>query len=187
MFAMYLMTVIFAVSNFLGLRFWTHRKFGLQIAAAIASQMFALVAPVSAQCLDWAVGFAAPPGGSGLNGPIYAMTVFDEDGPGGNPPSLFVGGHFTSAGGVAVNNIARWNGMTWSDVAGGVTGGSAYVLALTVAKDPLDGKTVLYVGGGFTTAGAVGANNIARWNGTSWSALGSGTAGNGGWVRAIAR
>ncbi|HEU4419896.1 MAG TPA: hypothetical protein VFT55_13270, partial [Planctomycetota bacterium] len=27
----------------------------------------------------------------------------------------------------------------------------------------------------FTTAGGVGANNIARWDGTSWSALGSGT------------
>ena len=29
-------------------------------------------------------------------------------------------------------------------------------------------------GGGFTTAGGISATNIARWNGTSWSALGSG-------------
>ena len=32
----------------------------------------------------------------------------------------------------------------------------------------------LVAGGGFTTAGGVSANGIARWNGTSWSALGSG-------------
>jgi hypothetical protein len=32
----------------------------------------------------------------------------------------------------------------------------------------------VYAGGDFTTAGGVTANGIARWNGTSWSALGSG-------------
>jgi len=36
----------------------------------------------------------------------------------------------------------------------------------------------LVAGGDFTTAGGVSANRIARWNGTSWSALGSGM--NGG-------
>ena len=32
----------------------------------------------------------------------------------------------------------------------------------------------LYAGGGFTTAGGVAANRIAKWNGSAWSALGSG-------------
>jgi len=32
----------------------------------------------------------------------------------------------------------------------------------------------LYAGGSFTTAGGVSANRIAKWNGSSWSALGSG-------------
>jgi hypothetical protein len=32
----------------------------------------------------------------------------------------------------------------------------------------------LYAGGDFTTAAGVAATNIAQWNGTSWSALGSG-------------
>jgi hypothetical protein len=35
----------------------------------------------------------------------------------------------------------------------------------------------LVAGGDFTTAGGVAANSIARWNGSSWSALGSGTDG----------
>ena len=32
----------------------------------------------------------------------------------------------------------------------------------------------LYAGGDFTTAGGTAANYIAQWNGSSWSALGSG-------------
>lgn len=34
--------------------------------------------------------------------------------------------------------------------------------------------TDLYAGGTFTTAGGVTVNRIAKWNGTTWSALGSG-------------
>jgi hypothetical protein len=34
--------------------------------------------------------------------------------------------------------------------------------------------TDLYAGGYFTTAGGVTANRIAKWNGSAWSALGSG-------------
>ena len=34
--------------------------------------------------------------------------------------------------------------------------------------------TDLYAGGWFTTAGGVSANRIAKWNGTTWSSLGSG-------------
>ena len=41
----------------------------------------------------------------------------------------------------------------------------------------MDGNGNLYAGGGFTLAGGVNvnANHIARWEGSSWSALGSGT------------
>ena len=48
---------------------------------------------------NWASGFIAP----GLNGEVNAVVV----GPDG---SLYVGGNFTIAGGVAANNIARWDG-----------------------------------------------------------------------------
>ncbi len=37
----------------------------------------------------------------------------------------------------------------------------------------------LYVGGEFTIAGDVLANNIAKWDGTNWSPLGSGMQGGG--------
>jgi hypothetical protein len=44
----------------------------------------------------------------------------------------------------------------------------------------------LIAGGDFTSAGGVGASGIARWNGSSWSALGSGTGGSERTVKSLA-
>ena len=41
----------------------------------------------------------------------------------------------------------------------------------------IDSTDTLYAGGDFTTAGGVSANYIAKWDGESWSALGSGMGG----------
>src|SRR5262249_10506178 len=80
--------------------------------------------------------------------------------------ALFVGGKFSTAGGISSQGIARWDGANWSSI-GGVTGD---VRALAVSG------TSVYIGGAFDTAGGGSASNIARWdNGTNaWSALGSG-------------
>jgi hypothetical protein len=109
-------------------------------------------------------------GAAGLGGSARAMTVFDD----GNGPALYVGGSFSSAGFVLANSLARWNGSGWSDVGGGLTGGSfiAGVNALAVFDDGTG--RALYAGGSFTTAGTTPAKHIARWDGQTWSALGSG-------------
>ena len=77
-------------------------------------------------------------------------------------------GDFSTAGGVAVAGIAKWNGTAWSALGSGVNGN---VAALAVIGSDL------YVGGGFTTAGGVTANGLAKWNGTAWSAVGGGVTG----------
>jgi hypothetical protein len=51
-------------------------------------------------------------------------------------------------------------------------GASDPVHALTVFDDGTG--LALYAGGGFTRAGDVEANSIAKWNGIQWSALSSG-------------
>jgi hypothetical protein len=84
---------------------------------------------------------------------------------------LYAAGRFTTAGGVAANSIAKWNGTNWSALGSGITGDPRYVLALAVSGSDL------YVAGYFTTAGGVAANHIAKWNGSSWSLLGSGISG----------
>jgi hypothetical protein len=108
--------------------------------------------------------------GSGLAGQewqagVYALAVSGTD--------LYAGGVFTSAGGTAANYIAKWNGSAWSRLGSGMGGGggSPYVSALAVCG------TDLYAGGYFTTAGGTAASHIAKWNGSGWSALGSGTGG----------
>lgn len=104
-----------------------------------------------------------------INGTVQALTVYN-----GN---LIVGGSFSSAGGLAVLNIAQYDGSTWSDVGGGPDN---IVSALTVYNGDL------IVGGYFTTVEGVGANYIAKYNGTNgWQPLGSGTGGGQGQVMAL--
>lgn len=112
--------------------------------------------------------------GSGVNGPVNAIAV-DSSG------NVYVGGTFTIAGEIAVNNIAKWNGSSWEDLSGGITGSismgpKVYALAL-------DDSGNLYVGGDFKFAGAVPMQCTAIWNGSSWSAWGTGMNGA---VRTIA-
>jgi hypothetical protein len=71
-----------------------------------------------------------------LNGPVAALAVSRGD--------LYVGGYFTTAGGVSASNIARWNGSSWSALGSGV---DSTVTALVVFGPDL------YVAGGFSAAG----------------------------------
>ncbi len=110
---------------------------------------------------------------TGLNGTVFATAIWDD----GSGPALVVGGNFTHAGSTPLNHIARWNGERWVPLGSGGGGGvNDWVFSLAV----LDGA--LYAGGDFTSANvggsAVPANRIARWDGSQWSAVGSG-GGNG--------
>jgi hypothetical protein len=103
--------------------------------------------------------------GSGMGGggdTVYALAVSGSN--------LYAGGQFTTVGGSAANYIAKWNGSSWSALGSGMgpSGSSPFVSALAVSGSDL------YAGGRFTTAGGSAATNIARWNGSSWTALGSG-------------
>ena len=87
---------------------------------------------------------------------------------------LYVGGVFEVAGNLYTNSMAVWDGGNWSGLGGGVIDDdrsldpAGMVLAIAIS-----GNNV-YIGGNFDHAGNVDAKNIARWNGTSWSALGDG-------------
>ncbi len=89
---------------------------------------------------------------------------------------LYVGGGFTHAGGVATRCIARWDGSAWTTWGGAGTGGEAASNGLPfvekVDRDPISGE--VFICGHFSTVGGLSARKIARWNGTAWSALGTG-------------
>ena len=97
-----------------------------------------------------------------MPGTVYALAVA----PNGD---LVVGGQFGRAGTVPVNNIARWNGATWSALGGGSGGVNGLVLALAFLPNG-----DLVAAGQFATAGGVVVNNVARWNGATWAPLGNG-------------
>ncbi|TVQ31871.1 MAG: hypothetical protein EA376_07740 [Phycisphaeraceae bacterium] len=117
---------------------------------------------------------------TGVDGVVFDLAVFDDGS--GAGPALYAGGTFTTAGGVTVNHIARWDGESWSPLGGGVTG---WVFALAVFDDGSGAGPALYAGGEFTTAGGEIVNSIARWDGQSWSPVGGGVSGFSG-VSALA-
>lgn len=108
------------------------------------------------------------PLGAGLNGFASALCVIGSD--------LYVGGQFDTAGGEKANRIARWDGTRWSALGSGVSHivaseNGPYEDSQVIAM-ATDG-TNLYVGGRIGSAGGVQATNIAKWDGTNWTALGT--------------
>jgi hypothetical protein len=99
---------------------------------------------------------------NGVNDVVSVITVNGHD--------IYVGGSFTQAGDITANRIARWNGTTWSAFISGFNNngvnGTVYAIAVSLGK--------VYVGGNFSRAGGLLANNIAKWDGSGWSQLGNG-------------
>jgi trimeric autotransporter adhesin len=124
-------------------------------AGGLAANGFAkynLIGPVSSR---WSIpGSVAGAGG--------AVTSLTEAG-----GSIYLGGSFTSAGGVAASNVAKYTGGSaphWAGLGSGVTGNnnpSVYAMAQTA-----DG---LYLGGLLGVAGATKpSEGLALWTGTAF-------------------
>jgi hypothetical protein len=73
---------------------------------------------------------------------------------------LVAGGRFTTAGGVAANNVARWNGATWAPMASG----GIDVTAMTVHNGQI-------VATGITISATYTWHTVATWNGSGWQGL----------------
>ena len=100
---------------------------------------------------------------NGTNNTVYALTTFNSE--------LILAGDFTSAGNlVSVNRIARYRtDGTYAALGTGIDNNK--VLSLAVYQSQL------YAGGNFTSIGGVTVNNLARWNGSNWNTVLSGTNG----------
>ncbi len=84
---------------------------------------------------------------------------------------LYAGG--AAGGGTAL--ISAWNGRSWFALPA-LSGAADAVHLTTLASVSDDGVAppVLYASGEFTVAGGVAAAHLARWDGTSWAAIGDG-------------
>ncbi|MFI4854013.1 MAG: hypothetical protein ACIAQF_03410 [Phycisphaerales bacterium JB065] len=90
---------------------------------------------------------------------------------------LYFAGLFDRPGteGPLCNSIARWDGTEFHPLGSGLTGpiGTPSPATTMVYGDIGEGPS-LYVAGSFTVAGGIDAVGIARWDGSSWHALGEG-------------
>ena len=119
-----------------------------------------------------------------MNGPVYAVKVYKTACSCGVNccnfvTELIVGGKFTQAGNVAVQNIARWNSGTgtWDNLGGGFNGVVRAIEAVPRPGFGCDTSPDIYAGGDFTALiGGQQVKHIAKWNGanSTWSSLGTG-------------
>ncbi len=109
-------------------------------------------------------------GGAGI--PLIVLDIHSTDLGGG--PTLYAAGRFLTIGGTAALNIGAWDGAGWNALGLGLTrtSGIAQVFHMTTFDD--GNGPALYVGGSFNLAGGQPVANVAKWDGTSWSAVGDG-------------
>lgn len=119
------------------------------------------------------------PVGTGITTPgpsvaVYSLAVRGTE--------LFAGSEIGTAGGQPMPYLLRWDGTTWSPIAGtlDMPGRIVTIRALQVVGNSL------YVGGLFSRIDALPTLSIARWDGTAWFPLGTGVEGNDPYVNALA-
>ncbi|MGB3968291.1 MAG: hypothetical protein WBO45_16265 [Planctomycetota bacterium] len=154
-----------------------HRS-GLGVLAPLMTMIVGTCPGVPAQCAtQWLPGGGLP----NVNGNIRASTMWDRDGAGPVPPVLVVAGYFSIVGTMAANAIASYDPATGALAPLGAGLGPPGVGSVNALAVLSNGDLV--AGGSFPSAGGVSAQNVARWNGTNWSALGPGV---GSEVKALA-
>lgn len=104
-----------------------------------------------------------------VGGGVSAFSVGCVSVPGTD--NVYVCGSFTTAGGsVTVNQIAYWNGSTWSNLA------NATVFDSNVQAMAYDSKNSLLYATSYLSTNIT--NRISRWNGTSWTGIAEATVNN---------
>jgi len=107
---------------------------------------------------------------NGASGDVNAIVV-------GQDGKVYIGGVFATASGVAnTSRIAYYDPTDglFHPLGTGAAGGNVVWMAMGA-------NNVLYAAGSFTSMGGVAnTNNIAQWNGSAWSALGTGVTGGSG-------
>src|SRR5262249_16594784 len=117
---------------------------------------------------EWsALGTGLFPETTSYRGP-YALAVYDD----GSGPTLYAAGDTNPSGhGPLDRGVARWDDQTWTPVGSGVSNGSNQGRVLGMAVFNEGSGPALYITGGFSAAGGVPAQGLARWNGKAWSAV----------------
>lgn len=136
-------------------RVWPHHdSVPTRTGATMAALLVALSLPTLAQSPAWSVEYDK----SGVVGRIYTFTSC-----GGQ---LVAGGDFLQADGIDFGQVARFDGVGWKSLGGGVFGNEVRALA--------EFQGNLVAGGDFDLAGGNPVASVAGFDGTQWFSLGQG-------------
>lgn len=113
-----------------------------------------------AQCVP---GWSAMPG---VNGEVFALTVWDPDGAGSLTERLVAGGRFTQAGTTNVARIASWDGTIWRAIGSGFSSGVEVHALVNHGGE-------LIAAGWLGSGGSTTANKVSRWTGSVWTPMGN--------------
>jgi hypothetical protein len=106
---------------------------------------------------------------------LWGLTVWNS----GQGDNLYIAGNFQNIGGTSASYIARYDGKGFHALGSTPIAGNVPLIIFTSHVHDDGTGPALYVGGRFTSIDGVAASRIAKWNGTSWSALGTGVTGSG--------
>jgi hypothetical protein len=114
-----------------------------------------------------------------FSGSVYALTA-DSGG------TLYAAGGFSDLeNNTASDNVARFSGGVWSNLGSGA-GPCGCAVDDFVRSLASDGTNVYVGADSVDIAGIPQADHVARWNGTSWSAVGANAAGTNGYLPTVA-
>lgn len=80
----------------------------------------------------------------------------------GHNHALYVGGSFTSVGGISVSNLAKWDGTNWSSLGFSSPTRCDPIPCFSLNALAVNGKELFVAGP---------ANSLQKWNGTNWLRL----------------
>lgn len=130
--------------------------------ALVASGDFVSISRPSQSALQvqhiarWTPSTAWAAFGSGLTGSTVASVVQADLGAG---QRLYASGNISNAGATPLQNLAQWDGTSWSAVGGGLSGG----YAASMLPVGTGSNARLWLGGNFTSAGGKQSIAIGRW------------------------
>jgi hypothetical protein len=107
---------------------------------------------------------------------IWALRTWDD----GNGEALYIGGNFLDIGGnTGFDHIVKYDGANYTQLGGTIAGAGIPLGVFSFGVWDDGNGEALYMGGRFSSVDGVPANRIAKWDGKTWSALGTGLAGPG--------
>jgi hypothetical protein len=122
-------------------------------------------------------GSAWIPAGSGADNTVYCLAE--------TPIGLVAGGDFETIDGVPAKHIAVHDATGWRPLGAGIHSQDPHSPDESSVRCLAWHNGELYVAGDFEMAGGVLAKNVARWNGSEWSALGDGFPENQYWSSTV--